>query len=215
MTLLTRLERSIGFIAIGNLPVFIVTTQAILYVWCLINPSNAHLLMLDPIAVRYAGEYWRLLTFLFLTPLQNPLFAFFFLYLLYIYGSALENEWGSFPFTLFYLVGALGTLAAGFFFGGYDGAFFLNTTIFLAFAALHPNFELLFFFVIPIKIKWMAWLTWILILYQVSVAPLFGKAAILVSTINYLLFFGKLHFEQLRDHIQMIRHRQKFKDWNP
>ena len=45
------------------------------------------------------------MTFLFITPLQNPLFAFFFLYLLYIYGTALENEWGSFPFTLFYLLG--------------------------------------------------------------------------------------------------------------
>src|SRR5207302_1753309 len=102
MTVLSRLEQRLGFLSIEHLPIYIVSAQSILYLWCFLNPSQAHLLLLDPTAVRYGGEYWRVLTFLFVTPLQNPLFAFFFLYLLYIYGSALENTWGSFPFTLFY-----------------------------------------------------------------------------------------------------------------
>ncbi len=214
MTLLTRLEKSFGFIAIGHLPIYIVSAQAMLYLWCLINPTQAHLLMMDPDAIRYGGEYWRLLTFLFLTPVQNALFAFFFLYLLYIYGTALENEWDSFSFTLFYLIGAVGTLIAGFFFGSYDGSFYLNTSLFLAFAALHPNFELMFFFVIPLKIKWMAIATWIYFAYQMVVSSDQTRAAILISLSNYLLFFGKTHFDQTRDFVRGMRHRQRFKNWN-
>jgi membrane associated rhomboid family serine protease len=214
MTLLSRLDRHIGFIAVDHLPIYIVTAQAILYFWCLVNPSQAHLLMLDPIAVRYAGEYWRLLTFLFVTPVQNPLFAFFFLYLLYIYATQLENEWGSFAFTLFYLTGALATLAAGFFFGGYDGAFYLNTTLFLAFAALHPNFELLIFFILPVKIKWLAALAWFYFAYQLVILPSHAKAALIVSLANYFLFFGKAHFVQLQDQIRAYQHRRRFKNWS-
>ncbi len=212
MTLLTRLERSIGFISVGHLPIYIVSAQALLYVWCLVNPSQAHLLMLDPAAVAN-GEYWRLITFLFVTPLQNALFAFFFMYLLYIYGTALENEWGSFSFTLFYLLGALGTMISGFFFGGSNGAFYLNTTIFLAFAALHPNFELMLFFVIPVKVKWLAGFAWIIFAYQFAVGYINERAAILTSLVNYILFFGATHFEQVRDRVRSYRHRQKFKEW--
>lgn len=214
MSLLSRLEQRLGFLSVNHLPIYIVTAQGILYLWCFLNPSQAHLLSLDPLAVQYGGEYWRLVTFLFLTPLQNPIFAFFFLYLIYLYGSALEGEWGSFAFTMFYLVGAIGTLIAGFFFGGYNGAFFLNTTIFLAFAALHPNFELMFFFILPIKIKWLAWLTALFIAYQFVFSPMHGKMAIAVSVANYFLFFGKTHFDQVRDAIRSYRHRQRFKNWN-
>lgn len=214
MTVLSRLEQRLGFLTVEHLPIYIVSAQALVYIWCLINPTQAHVLLLDPLAVRYAGEYWRLLTFLFVTPVQNPIFAFFFLYLLYIYGAALENIWGSFAFTMFYLVGALATLAAGFIFGGYDGAFFLNTTIFLAFAALHPNFELLIFFILPVKIKWLAIATWALILFQMWGAPIYGRMAILVSLLNYLLFFGKLHVQQAMEIIQRVKHRQRFRNWN-
>lgn len=214
MNLLTKLENKIGWMAIANLPLYIVVSQSICYIWVMLNPDYKHLLMLDPAAVVYGREYWRVLTFLFLTPDQNPLFAFFFLYLIYAYGSALEQEWGSFPFTLFYLTGALGTLVAGFFFGSYDGSFFLNTTIFLAFAAFHPNFELLFFFVLPLKVKWLAWATWAYLVYLIIVSPSWTKAGIIISLLNYLLFFGKRHFDDASAMVRAYRHRRRFKEWD-
>jgi len=215
MTLLSRLEQKIGFIAIAHLPVYIVSAQAILYLWCLLNPSQAHLLTLDPVAVQYGGEWWRLLTFAFVTPVQNPLFAIFFLYLVYIYGSTLENEWGSFQFTVFYGVGLLGTLAAGYYFGGYNGAFYLNTTIFLAFAALYPDFQLMFFFILPVKVKWLGWATWALIAYQAWGSPVYERAAILISVANYLLFFGKTHIDDLMAFFRRRIHKMKFRNWTP
>jgi hypothetical protein len=131
-----------------------------------------------------------------------------------VYGSALENIWGSFAFTMFYLVGAIGTLIAGLYLGGYNGAFYLNTTLFLAFAALHPNFELLFFVVIPMKIKWLAIATWCYLLYEMATAPVYGRMAILVSLLNYLLFFGKMHSQQLTELAGRLRHRHRFRNWN-
>lgn len=200
--------------AITHLPLYIVTAQALIYVWQMLNPDQIHLLMLDPYAVMVEHEYWRLLTFLFIIPVHNPIFAFFFLYLLYIYGSALEEAWDSFSFTIFYLMGVLGTVAAAFLFGGQNGAFFINTTIFLAFAALNPNMELLLFFILPIKVKWLAWLTWAWLAYQIFLAPPSIRAAILVSLANYFLFFGKTHFESIQAMVRSYWHRRKFKDWD-
>lgn len=213
MTFLDRLEKYVGWITIHSLPVYIVTAQAVIYLWGFINPGGAQSLLLDPIAIRYGGEYWRALTFLFVIPQQNPIFAFFFLYILYIYGSALEAEWGSFPFTLFYLVGVIGTLVAAFLFGSVDGAFFINTTIFLAFAAVHPDMELLIFFIIPVKVKWLAMITWAWLAYILWGAPRETQIAILISISNYFLFFSKTHLNQVLDWIRRKHHQRRMKDF--
>lgn len=214
MNLINRLERSFGWMAIGHLPIYVVTAQALLYVWIMLNPGAEHLLMLDPWAVRN-GEVWRLLTFLFLIPFQNVIFTFFFLYFQYLCGVALEEEWGSFPFTIFYGVGALSAIAASFLVGGNtQGAFYLNETIFLAFAAIHPNFTLLLFFILPIKVKWIAWFTWGRILLGVYAAPLLWKIAIFISLSNYVLFFSGHHVTTLIEFVRRVRHRQKYKDFN-
>lgn len=199
--MLNSLERKIGWLAIPGLPLYIVSAQGLIYVWGLMNPELVHYLLLDPRAV-VQGEYWRLLTFLFITPVQNAFFQFFFLYLIYVYGNALENMMGDFAFTLFYLIGAVGTIVAAFFFGGDGGSFFVNTSLFLAFAALNPNFELLLFFILPIKIKWLAVLTWLTFGYMLFVSPASARAAILVSLANYFLFFGKMHWHTVYSYIR-------------
>lgn len=212
MTLLTRLERKIGWIAVDNLPLYIVTAQGMIFIWSLFNPGQLHLLMLHRQAILDGREYWRLLTFLFIVPNRNAIFAFFYLYLLYIYGMALENEWGSFPFTLFYLIGALGTVVAALVFGNIGGSFFLNLTIFLAFAAIHPDFVLYLFFILPVKIKWLAWLTWGWLALAFFPGPLQIKATILVSLSNYFLFFSKTHVEQVAEMIGRAKHRRRFRN---
>ncbi|MCB4757040.1 MAG: rhomboid family intramembrane serine protease [Elusimicrobia bacterium] len=214
MTLLARLEKHVGWLAIPNLPLLIVATQGLIYVWALVNPQLLRFLLLDPVAIVQGHEYWRLLTYLFVPPVKSPLFAVFFFYLLYVYGMALENEWGSFSFTIFYLVGATGATLAAFFFGSVGGAFYLNLSVFLAFAAIHPDFELLLFFVLPLKIKWLALLTWIWLGYLFLVYPLPVKAAVVASLANYLLFFGGAHARGVLEVIRHYRHKRRFKNWN-
>jgi membrane associated rhomboid family serine protease len=213
MNLWTKIENKLGWLGIGHLPLYIAAAQALTYVWIKIDPEIVRLLVLIPQEVVYSHQYWRLLTSIFVIPDQNPLFAFFYLYLIYVYGSALEQEWGSFRFTAFYLLGVVGTVAAAFFFGVGDGAFYLNTSLFLAFAALHPNFELLFFFILPLKIKWLAWLTWIYFIYIVFVSPSWSRLGIPLALLNYFVFFTAAHLKSVRDAIQGYQHRQRFKDW--
>lgn len=208
--MLNSLERKIGWLAVPGLPLYIVSAQGLIYVWGMMNPDLLHYLRLDPWAVTQGGEYWRLLTFLFVTPIQNAIFQFFFLYLLYVYGNALEDMMGAFAFTLFYLTGALGTASAAFFFGGDGGSFFVNTSIFLAFAALNPNFVLYLFFVIPLKIKWLALFTWGTFVYMFLIYPPGAKAAIAVSMINYFLFFGKMHWESIASYARRKKYEGKF-----
>jgi hypothetical protein len=214
MNFLRRLERSLGWLTIGHLPIYIVTAQAIVYVWIMMNPDGVHLLTLDPLAIKYNHEYWRLLTFLFMVPFQNPLWAFLYLYFQYVCGSALEEEWGSFPVTMFYLVGALGAMAGGFIVGfDINSAFFFSESIFLAFAALFPNFQILLFFILPVKVKWIAWFTWIRIIYSIYDSPPLLQLAIVASLSHYFLFFGRTHFEQVKSLISRWRHRQRYKDF--
>jgi hypothetical protein len=213
---LSRLERYFGWMAVGRLPVYIVAAQAVLYVWTLQNPEAMQWLTLDPYALQN-GEYWRILTFLFIIPTQNPIFAFFYLYFQYLCGVALEDEWGSFKLTMFYLIGALSSIAAAFLVGGdVNGAFYLNETTFLAFAAINPNFTVLLFFIVPLKVKWIAWLLWARIIWTFIPLPLLWKVAVVLSLSNYFLFLGATHAGQIRDGIDRIRHKRRFKDWpNP
>ena len=80
-------------------------------------------------------------------------------------GSTLEREWGALQFNFFYLAGIIGALISGII-TGYATNDFLNLSIFLAFALYYPNFQLYIFFFIPIKMKWLAWLDFILILIE-------------------------------------------------
>ena len=121
-----------------------------LYSFSKAQPAFAERLYLVPEAI-YHGEWWRLVTFLFIPPLEtSPLFILFWLYLLYYYSQALEHEWGDFRFCLFYLVGALATIIASLFIvhTGLSNVW-LNTTLILAFATLFPDFQLLILFIIP------------------------------------------------------------------
>ena len=155
-----RLPRRWGRLpGIEGLPLIIVASNAMVYIFEMFSPGLVPHLVLAPPAI-YDGQLWRLLTFLFVPPRQSPFSMFFWLYLLYIYASALENEWGSFRFTLFYLVGAAATAAVGFVHVfGIVPNIYLNASLFLAFTALFPDFELLLFFVLPLKVKYLGYLT--------------------------------------------------------
>lgn len=74
------------------------------------NTRTLHFLgALEPEAVIYGHEYWRLLTALFLH--YGPLHILFNLYALYILGPELERLIGSFKFVISYLIAGLGSSA--------------------------------------------------------------------------------------------------------
>jgi hypothetical protein len=207
MSLLSRLERKFQRYAIPNVTLMIIIGQVLLYVIARVShpPGGAvgggvdllDRVRLDPAKI-LDGEVWRLITFVFDPPLTNVIFAFFFWYLFYLMGSTLEVSWGAFRYNVFLTIGYVATVAAAFasHFTAGPGQWpatnaFLYGTVFLAFARLYPEFVMYLFFVLPVKIRWLAMLQWIFY----GITFLFGdwmqKAMVAASVANYLLFFGR------------------------
>ena len=207
-SLLSKLDRKFGRYGLKNLMFIIVIGMA--FVWladfALSRVDNASLssyLMFDKNKV-LAGEVWRVLTFVFIPESDSVLFLLFSLYFFWFMGSLIEKEWGAFRFNLFYLVGYLGSLASGFI-TGYATSYYLNLTLFLAFAILNPNVQVMLFFIVPIKVKWLAILDIVLIGLELIVMPLVGKIAILVALLNVILFFWRPVFRSIKNYFRRKR----------
>ena len=110
-----------------------------------------------------------------------------------VIGNALANEWGANKFTIFYLFGVILNIAVGFLVGT-ASMFYVNMSMFFDFATLFPNLQVLFFFIIPMKVKWLAWFDAAFFAYQILRLLLAGHflyALIpIVAILNYLLFFA-------------------------
>ena len=212
MKFFNKLERKFGKYAIPNLTKYIIITYVIGYVlWLISSYSSVNIIYwitLDPHLI-LQGQVWRIFTFIFLPPQSSLLFIVFALYFYYFIGNALENEWGSFRFTLYYLLGVVGTIIAGLLTGGATNSY-LNLSLCFAFAALYPNMQVLLFFFIPIKIKWLAYLDAALFAYQFLLGTWQTRAAILASLLNFLIFFGPSVLRQIRDN---LRYRKQREDW--
>ena len=192
--MLNRLEPWLGRFAIPHLALALTMGLSITFGMHLLWPETGLILRFDRQAI-LNGEVWRLITFLILSPratsMFDVLFGTFGLYLFFLMGTALENEWGEFRFNLYILVGWLATMAVGFF--GPEGtatnAYALGS-VFLAFAYLYPDFELMLFFILPVKIKWLALVTWLFYGGRVVFGSWTDRGLILAAVLNFLLFFG-------------------------
>src|SRR5947209_4082328 len=97
---LRSLERGLGWIAIPNLAIILVTLQALGFLMVLSNPFWAPRLALVPELV-IGGEYWRVVTFLALPLSTSPIWVIFTLWFIYFIVDMIEREWGEFQTTLY------------------------------------------------------------------------------------------------------------------
>lgn len=140
------------------------------------------------------GQVWRIITFVFVPYTSRNLILFLLtLYFYYFIGTALEREWGSNKFTIFYFFGVILNILIGFLVGS-ASMYYVNMSMFFAFATLYPDLQFLLFFIIPVKAKWLAWIDaayFALAVIQYLVAGHFLYALIpIVAVLNYLLFFA-------------------------
>ena len=212
MHLLDKLERKLGRYAVSNLMLYIVIGTIIAYILYLMNPVYLSYLYLNPDLVA-KGQVWRLITFVFIpTNTANPFFTAISLYFYYFIGKALEARWGAFRFNVFYFVGVLFAILASFVLRVPGVPDYLNETLFLAFATLYPEMTLLIFFILPVKVKWLGWISAALLLFQFIAGPTWTlRFYILFSLANYLLFFGPQLFQIIRS---MIRREKYYKKTN-
>ncbi len=191
MNLLDKLEKKLGKYALPNVTIFLIAGQTIFYVLFMTGKLDRSMTWLAA-GPLLEGEWWRLVSFPFDPPITNPIFAFFAWYLFYLMGSALEGEWGAFRYNIFLLIGYLMTVAASFLIPAVPVSnAFLGGSVFLAFAFLYPDFVLQLFFILPVRIKWLALITWLGYGYLMLFGDSSSRLLILASICNFLLFFAR------------------------
>ncbi len=211
MKWLNKLERRYRRYAIKNLIFYIIAFNALIFVLDFVVPRGVSLeaLVLYPEKV-LQGEIWRLVTYIFIPPPTSPFWIIFILYFYYLVGTGLEQAWGAFRFNLYYLLGMAGTTAAAFITGaGYTGVY-LNLSLFFAFAHLFPEFQVLLFFILPVKVKYLAWLNWALLAWTVIFMEPPHKIAVVAAVLNYFIFFGPDIYRNIRLRRKVQINRKKF-----
>lgn len=207
---LNKLERKYGRYAISGLMKYIVAANLAVFLLEVINPGLEANLMLIPQAVM-VGQVWRLVTFILIPPATSAFWILFTLYFYYIIGMGLEQAWGSFKFNIYYLVGMIATIIVSLIGGSPATGVFINLTLFLAFASIYPNHEVLLFFILPVKVKYLGILNAVLLAQQFIMGGVGIKLMILASLANYFIFFGKDFIELFKTKKKVKRNKEKFK----
>lgn len=207
MDFLQRMERKYGKYAIRRLTMYIIMTYAAGYVLQMMqsvggsNGGITQLLYLSPPLI-LRGQIWRLVSWLLIPPTSLSFFTLVMLFCYYQLGTLLERTWGDFLYNVYIFFGLLMTVIGAFilyFFTGRDfgpmfTTYYVSLSIFLGFAMTFPDQQLLFMFIIPIKIKYLAVIDVIYLVYEVITYSRYGYGLpvlvmIVCSLASTILFF--------------------------
>lgn len=207
MKFLQRLERKYGKYAIPNLMKYVIILYAVGMLVFSINPYAYLFLGLEVDKV-LKGQVWRLITFLLpYNTFRDIFFVFLKAYIFYMIGNALENAWGSFKLNLYFFSAVFFNIVTAFIIYGIFRVNILGSimmaiaspldiiysSMFFAFAALYPNTQFLLYFIIPIKVKYLAWINGAYYIYNIFEMIrskfYFGVIPIIVSLANFIIFF--------------------------
>lgn len=201
-------EKKYGKYAIKNLTIYLIGFYVLGYLMNIINPVMCSYFTLDPYMILH-GQIWRLVTWLLMPPEGLGIFTIIMLVLYYNLGTNLENTWGTYRYNLYLFSGFLFTVIGAFiiyfiyvimfpgsgmnigaFIGMFVSTYYINMTIFLAFAITYPDMELLLYFVLPVKIKWFGFLYAGFIAYDIYIA--FSSLPLLIAIIHAVIVFMSL-----------------------
>ncbi len=226
-------EKKFGKYAIKNLSFVLVACYAVGYVIQQFDRSGMITLYLNlnPYAILH-GQVWRLVTWILIPPSSGGLF--FTLIMLYFYcslGTSLERTWGTYRYNVYLFQGMLFTIVGSFLLMGYCylimpqfqltdeyfsyigmmfSTFYINMSIFLAYAVTFPEEQVLLMFIIPVRVKWMGIFYTVVIAFQFLTTDVVGKFVIGASLLNFIVFFftsrNMMHLNP-----KQIHRRQEFK----
>ncbi len=234
---MNEMERRYGRYAIKNLTVYIIGIYVIGFILAL-APDKFNVLdylVLDPYLIMH-GQIWRLVSWVFLPTLKLDIWVLITLYLYYFIGTTMERTIGTFRYNVFIFGGIIFTVIAAFLCYGFyalTGAsgneliirsmqisvntttHYLQMATFLIFALIYPNLELLFMFIIPIKVKYFGIVYSAFIIFNFISTGIIGQNYIVcfligAQMVNLLIFYlstGKLF--HLRP--KQVKRRAEFK----
>ena len=228
---MSKFEKRFGKYAISNLSLILILCYVVGYFIELVNADFLLYLTLNPYAILH-GQIWRIFTWIIIPPSSLDPFTNMMLVFYYTIGTSLERTWGTYRYNVYLLSGMLFTvmgsfvwLAIEYFVGGpvmnlsyistiaslYFSTYYINMSIFLAFAATFPEVQVLLMFIIPVKVKWLGILYGLVLVYDFLFAgSLVTRIAIASSLLSFVIFFFTS-----RSHIHMspkqMKRRAEFK----
>ncbi|NLW69583.1 MAG: rhomboid family intramembrane serine protease [Eubacteriaceae bacterium] len=194
---------------IENLMLHVSLITGIVYIMAYGFRTNIETFLYLDRAMIFQGQIWRLITFIFIPPTPSVIWIAFTLYFYYWIGTSLERTWGTFKFNAFYILSMLGTILAALVFGGAYEGFYVNLSMFLAFAYLYPQVEVMIFFFIPIKIKYLAYVDAGILLLNFILGSFTVKLSIIASLTGFLVFFGNGLYLSLKMFVMRIINKIK------
>ncbi len=219
--IMSKWEKKFGKYAIPNLTFILIGCYVLGYLLKALVPSMMSYLTLDPYAILH-GQVWRLVTWVISPPSSFDIFTIIMLLFYLSLGNSLERVWGTWQYNVYIFTGILLTVVGSFVCMGIfylvygesaalvmkalcaSGAwqfstYFINMSIFLAYAATFPNAQVLLMFVVPVKVKWLGIVYGGMLVYEmisyfriglsVYAEYWFGVAAIAASLLNFLIFW--------------------------
>lgn len=217
---MSKFEKKFGKYAIQNISLVLILCYVAGYIIHLINGSFLSYLTLNPYEIIFHGQIWRLVTWIIVPPSSLDPFTIIMLLFYYNIGTTLERTWGTYRYNVYLLTGMLFTVIGSFLCMGYvylsGGAdsvtaawlfqagslmfstYYINMSIFLAFAATFPDVQVLLMFVIPVKVKWMGIVYVVMMAWEfLASGNIFSRMAIGASLLNFIVFYvrskNKIH----------------------
>ena len=225
MNFMNKLERKFSKYAVSNLTMYLVFGYVAGYVLGRFSPQMLNYLMLDPYQVLH-GQVWRLVTWVLIPPsMQGTFFYVIMMLFYYQLGSNLERTWGAFRYNVYIFGGMLYTIIGvaitwvimsaaygnagvmGMLVGTQVSTYYICMSIFLAFAACYPDMQILLYFIIPIKMKWMAYVYAALMLLDLVQSTWPRRIVMVMSLLNFFIFF--LSTRDLRRYSPKEVHRRQ------
>lgn len=231
---MSNFEKKFGKYAIKNLSMVLIICYVLGYLIEMMMPWLLGYLTLNPYAILH-GQVWRLVTWVLIPPpTSNLLFTLIMLYFYYSLGTTLERTWGTYRYNLYLFSGMLFTIIGSFLLMGYCylfptadmvqygprvlfsivaplfSTYYVNMSIFLAFAATFPETQVLLMFIIPIRVKVLGIIYGILLLVEFIQGNIYSRFVMAASLLNFIVFWATS-----RSHIHMspkqVKRRQEFK----
>lgn len=214
--LIDRMERKFGKYAIKDLGRYIIFMYGLGSIIRILNEDFYYNWLSLDFSKVLDGQIWRILTFFLQPPVSdmrgvNVLLCVISLAFYYWVFNALEKALGTFRLNLYYFSGVLFNvlITLAFFiifyiftgeqFGLSTSLYYVNESLFLAFAVLFPDVTVYFMMMLPVKMKWAAVVWGAFMLYDfirienvlLAVSPIYAAfyALILfVSLLNFVIF---------------------------
>ena len=205
---MNKIERLVAPLTVSNLTLYLVIAQTFVLLTGVLGRIDVNKLIFVP-SWFLQGDWWRIFTFVAIPPGFGMLVAFA-LYLFYIYGNALEKHLGVVRYNLFLFTGYALTVGLAFVSPNAMATnLFLGGAVFLAFAFLNPDFTLHLFFILPVKIKWLALIMWVGYGFTLVTGGASERLGVLAATGNFLLFFGGDILVRIRTGRRAVREQVK------